>query len=86
MPKATAAMGNRICVDASRPADTACPGLERLRGPVVKRRDKAALFLGVSIPPPRQPKKDRNANEDQEEQGDYRECEPLVGATAEKDP
>ena len=71
MPKATAAIGNRICTAASRPTMLTGPGYKWTRDPLAERLGMDMLLVRVAIASPAEPKKDWNADQYHKEQRDY---------------
>src|SRR5215475_1182716 len=57
-----------------------------MRTPFMKWCDLTVVFVGICVPPPRQPKNNRNADKDYEEQRDHRKRQALVSAAAEQSP
>jgi hypothetical protein len=67
-------------------ADATRRRLERTGTPFAVRRNIDVLLVRIGVPPPGQPKNDRNADQDDEKQRDYRQRDTFSGSAAEKDP
>ena len=71
MPKATAAIGKRICTAASRPLMPPVQVTNGRADPLAERRSMDMLLVRVDIASPGEPKKDWNADQNHKEQRDY---------------
>ena len=65
-------------------ADATRPRFEGSGTPFAVRRNIFVLLVQISVPPPGQPKNDRNADKDDEKQRDYRQRDTFVGSAAKR--